>query len=427
MQSNGNAAVPEATGPLAGVTVLDMCRYVAGPYCTMLLADHGANVVKVEPIGGEDTRAIPPRLGHVDGGVSIYFARFARNKTSICIDLKSERGREVFADLVAHADVLVENFRAGVLEKLGFGTQRLLDINERLIYCSISGFGHAPAPYRDRPAFAPVVEAMGGAVRFNPPDNEPPLTLGISLGDMFPGALSVAAIALALMERERTGRGRHIDMAMYDSVLSLNERAICFTAMLGVDTTPGMPALTSTPSGIFKVSDGHICMSVVGEKIWKRFCEAIGHEELLDDGRLSSGPARAEVYDEVLAPVIDPWLMARTRQQAVEALLANGVPCGPVMNPFEVMDDEQAAVRDMISRVPSYAGADVTVAANPLPLRDPGQPRRLEPIPAPGEQTVEIMRDLLGYDGGKVRELLDAGAVEAWSVPEVEHPEAASL
>jgi crotonobetainyl-CoA:carnitine CoA-transferase CaiB-like acyl-CoA transferase len=417
MSANVNGGTSEARRPLDGVTVLDMTRYVAGPYCTMLLADQGATVIKVEPIGGEETRLIPPMLGDIGGGVSIYFARFGRNKTSLCLDLKSEQGRHVFADLVANADVLVENFRAGVMERLGFSAERLLEIKGSLIYCSISGFGHEPSPYRDRPAFAPVVESMGGAVRFNPPDNEPPLTLGIAVGDMFPGALSVAAIAMALMERKTTGRGTHIDMAMYDSVLSLNERAICFSSMLGVDTTPGNPALMSTPSGIFRVNDGHICLSVVGEKMWARFCKVIGHEELLDDTRLSSGPARAEVYEETLEPVMTPWLMARTRSEAVAALMAGGVPCGEVQKPTEVIENEQTMIRDLISKVPSYAGAEITVAANPIPLR-PGQPRRLDPIPAAGEQTRQIMRDLLGYNEAKVESLLAAGVVEAWSTAE---------
>lgn len=416
MSTNG------AGRPLEGITVLDMTRYVAGPYATMLLADQGADVIKVEPIGGEETRSIPPMLGEIGGGVSIYFARFGRNKTSICIDLKSEEGCRVFSDLVANADVLVENFRAGVLARLGFSAERLLEINEKLVYCSISGFGHGESPYRDRPAFAPVVESMGGAVRFNPPDNEVPLTLGIAIGDMFPGVLSVAAIAMALMEREKTGRGRHIDMAMYDAVLSLNERAICFSSMLGVDTTPGNPALMSTPSGIFRVKDGHICLSIVGEKIWARFCKVIGHEELLEDTRLSSGPARAEVFDEVLEPVMTPWLMARTRREAVDALMAGGVPCGEVMSPNEVVEDETAKLRDMISRVPAFSGAEVTVSANPIPMR-PGEPRRLDPIPAPGEQTLEIMRTMLGYDDAQIDALVASGAVEAWSVAE---PAAAS-
>jgi crotonobetainyl-CoA:carnitine CoA-transferase CaiB-like acyl-CoA transferase len=416
MDSIERVSQAETLRPLAGVRVLDMTRYVAGPYCTMLLADHGAEVIKVEPLGGDETRAIPPKLGHIDGGVSIYFARFGRNKKSVCVDLKSEEGRRVFSDLVRNADVLVENFRAGVLERLGFSSERLLELNERLIYCSISGFGHAPSPYRDRPAFAPVVEGLSGAVRFHPPDNDPPLTLGISMGDMFPGVLSVSAITMALIEREETGRGQHIDMAMYDAVLSLNERWLCFTAMTGADLTPGKPALTSTPSGIQRVKDGHISLAVVGEHIWKRFCKTIGHEELLQDPRLGSGPARAEVYGEVLEPVIAPWMAARTRAEAVLALREGGVPCGEVMGPFEVLEDEQVRVRDMISHVPSYAGTEVKVAANPIPL-DPG-PRRLDPIPAPGEHTVEVLHDVLGYDGSRVQELLDGGAVGAWAVPE---------
>lgn len=398
-----------------GLVVLDLTRYVAGPYCTMLLADHGAEVIKIEPIGGEDTRKIVPKIGPDGGGVSVYFARFNRNKRSVCVDLRSPDGKQILADLVRTADVLVENFRPGVLARLGFDGETLKDLNERLIYLSISGFGHTSGPLRDRPAFAPIAEAMAGVVRFNPPGGEPPLSMGLSIGDLFPGALSVAAVSMALLERSRTGVGTHIDMSMYDAMISLNERAVLFSAMLGANVQPGAPALTSTPSGVFRASDGYICMSVVGESMWARFCNVLQRTDLISDERLGSGPARALVYDEVLAPVIDEWLGQRTRAQAVAELLTGGVPAGEVRSVPEVVTDEHAAARQMIVNVPTYAGIDVIAAGNPIRLGGVVSGLDSSEVRAPGQDTVQVLTELGHYSSEAVSRLVENGTVGVWA------------
>jgi CoA:oxalate CoA-transferase len=397
-------------GPLADFIVVDLTRFVAGPYCTMLLADHGATVIKVESPSGEESRAMPPTVGDGDVKTSLYFSRFNRNKSSICLDLRSARGLEVLRDLVRHADVLVENFRPGVMEAMGLDAPALHAENPRLIYCSISGFGHRDTPYRDRPAFAPIVESMAGLTRFNPAEDGAPLTMGLALGDLFPGALATAGITMALVERNRTGSGTHIDLAMYDAMLSLNERALLFSAMLGVNAHPGAVTMTSTPSGIFLVKDGFICLSVVGESIWERFCHVIGHEELLADPRLHSGPARAEVYEKVLAPVLDSWLGERTRRQAVRELIAGGVPAGEVMSPLEVLDDNQATSRTMLSTIPTYGQVDVLLPATPIRTGD-SVARRCDPVPALGEHTAEILQSVLGYESSEIDDLIECGAV----------------
>jgi crotonobetainyl-CoA:carnitine CoA-transferase CaiB-like acyl-CoA transferase len=405
--SDAAPTVPAGAGPLAGTIVLDLTHFVAGPYCTMLLADHGADVIKIERPGGEPTRHIEPKIGPDGGGISVYFARLNRNKRSVCLDLRTDDGRAVLRDLVAHADVLVENFRAGALADLGFDADTLLAVNPRLVYCSISGFGHSAGPYRERPAFAPVVEAMAGAVRHDP-HGGPPLTMGLALGDLSTATVGFGAITLALLDRAPTGCGRHLDLSMHDSMLALNERAIHLKAMMDADAVPGAPVLASTPSDIFRTRDGYVCISCVGEHIWARLCLAIGHEELLDDPRLASAGDRAAHMDDVLLPVMDAWLSARTTAEVTEVLIAAGVPAGDVKSPAEVLADEQAQLRGMLLTVPTYAGIDVLTAASPIPWD--GE-RRADPIPAAGEHTVTVLRDLLGYDATRIDGLLAADVI----------------
>ena len=228
-----------ATGselPLAGVTVLDLTRFVAGPYATMLLADAGADVIKVEPIAGEETRRLDPILTGPQGAtVSGYFLRLNRSKRSLTIDLRSSRGVGVFLDLVAAADVVVENFRPGVMDRLGLGYATLRQRNSRIVYCSISGYGHTPSPRRDEPAFAAIAEANTGVLGRPERPGAAPIRLGPPIGDVFPGSMAVSGIVMALFRVARTGVGAHVDIAMYDAMLSLNECAVAMQSVLHRD------------------------------------------------------------------------------------------------------------------------------------------------------------------------------------------------
>jgi CoA:oxalate CoA-transferase len=399
--------------PLEGVRVLDLTRFVAGPYCTMLLADQGAEVVKVEPIGGEETRSLEPMVGaDGDGGVSVYFLRFNRSKKSICLDLKSDGGRDVFARLVAGSDVLVENFRAGVLERIGFGWPRLEELNARLVYCTITGFGHTESALRDRAAFTPIVEALAGAAIYRSAD-EPPSIAGYPVGDIFPAGLAVAAIAMALYRRELDGRGARIDMSMYDAMVAMNERSVGMSAMLGRDFLPGVPAdLGSAPSGIFRARDGFMSISVVGEGIWRKFCAAIGRDEWLRDERFGSGHARAQHYATTIQPGIQAWVETRTRDEAVRYLTAAGVPAAEVARPTEVIAHELTNARGMIARFRTRSAGGVDAAAVGNPIRFAAEPAR-EPGPAPGagEHTAEVLRSWGGLADEEVERLLADGVV----------------
>ncbi len=387
--------------------MLDLTRFVAGPYCTMLLADQGADVVKVEPFGGEDTRALDIKLD----GVSTYFLRFNRSKRSICVDLKHEAGRGVLERLVRGADVLVENFRPGVLERLGFGWPRLRELNPRLIYATITGFGHSPSPYRDRAAFTPIVEGVAGTVIYRN-EVDPPTITGYPVGDIFPASLAAGAIGMALYRRTHDNEGARIDMAMYDAMVSMNERAVGMAGMVGRDFLPGRASdLGSAPSGVFQASDGFLSISVVGDRIWARFCEAIERPDWTEDERLATGPGRAAHFQDVIKPGMEAWLSTRTRGEAVERLSEAGVPAAEVARPLEILDAPQALARDMIIE---YEAAENGVKAKVVgnPIRFEGE-EKLEPGDAPvlGQHTVEVLRDWAEIDDGEIEELLAAPAI----------------
>lgn len=404
--------------PLRGVRVIDMTRYVAGSYCTMLLADHGADVVKVEPPGGEETRQLGPWLVDDDGeqtDVSTYFLRFNRSKRSVCLDLKLPGGLDAFRALVARADVLVENFRAGVLEGLGMDWSTLRSINPRLIYATITGYGYEDSPLRDRGAFTPIVEAMAGAVNY-PTLDQPPLIAAYPVGDLFPASLTVAGIAMALLRREADGEGSRVDMAMYDAMVSMNERALGVSAMLGRDSWPGLRRdIGSAPSGIFCADDGYVAISVVGERMWQRFCDAIGQPGWATDEGLSTGPARAACMDEVIAPGIQEWLHGRTREEAVTILAAAGVPAAPVARPLEVIGADQTVARSMMLSYPAF-GHSATVAADPI--RFGGEtPHEPGPAPTAGEHTARVLQEWAGMDQAAIDALLASGAASQAAVP----------
>lgn len=391
-------------GPLSGVRVLDLTRFVAGPYCTMLLADAGADVIKVEPPGGEETRRLEPYVGAApesgSSPLSAYFMRFNRNKRSVIVDLKTESGRQAMSALVAASDVLVENYRPGVLAKLGFDADRLLEINPRLVYCSISGFGHSPSPMRDYPAFAIVAESLAGVVCHSR-DLPRPIRPGMPLGDLFPAALSFGAICMALFARQTTGEGTHIDMALYDAMVSFNELAIGFSSMTDSEyVIQDRPPYTA-PFGLFKAPDGYLCIAVIGERMWPRFCEALGRPELASDPRLQSSYERAQQLDSVLMPIIEEWLADKDRSKAAELLNAAGVPAAAVRDPVEVLTCSQVEAREMLVEVASYAGPRVRVCGNPIRIAGLHE-RPVLPVPNVGEHSSEVFREVLGYDDAEV-------------------------
>ena len=401
------------TPALEGIRVLDFTRFVAGPYTTMLLGDAGAEVIKVEPLGGEETRQLEPMFDTPSGPSSAYYYRLNRNKKSLCVDFKRPAGRDVVRELIAESDVLVENFRPGVMDALGLGETAVRELNPRAVYCSISGFGHTESPHKNDPALAAVAEVAAGVVVRSAPD-APPARLAMPLGDLYPGALALSGICMALLRRERTGRGSHVDIAMYDALLSLNEASVSMTSLTGRESVPttATPSYTA-PFGLFKASDGYLCIAVLGQKLWERFCAAIGRGDLTFDPRLANGGLRAIALNGFLGEAIDAWLSARTRAEAVAALVAKGVPAAPVARPAEIITDPQTLARQMVLPVGSFTGATGVVVGNPIKIL-PTDGRPVRPIAAPGEDTEHVLRDILGYDPGKLRDLAGDQVIGVW-------------
>ncbi len=401
----------EQTPPLSGIRVLDFTRFVAGPYATMLMADAGAEVVKVAPPGGDETRALDPMFDTPIGPASGYFHRFNRSKKSLCVDIATNEGRSAIERLLPSFDVVVENFRPGVLGSFGLSYERIHELAPRIVYCSISGYGHTPGPHREDPAFAILAEVSAGVVGRALRDGDPPVRLAAPLGDLFPAAHAVSGICMALLRRERTGIGAHIDIAMHDALVSLNENAIGMSATTGREVLPTGRLTYTAPFGIFEAADGYICIAVLGDKVWRRFCDAIGRSELADDDDLTTGTGRAAAMDGKLGRAIDDWLAPRTRAEAVEQLVSNGVPSGIVATPFDVIDSPHALARDLIWDVPSYTGATFRAVASPIRI-SPGSFAEPREVPAPGADTREVLTCLGGFDDAEIDRLVADGVLE---------------
>jgi formyl-CoA transferase len=397
--------------PLDELLVIDLTQFIAGPYCTMLLADAGARVIKVEPPGrGEAYRREGPALG--DQPTGGYLMRVNRNKESVTLDLATAGGRRVLERLAERADVLVENFKHDSMDRLGLGWERLRELNPRLVYASISGFGHTdllPGPYAHWPAFAIVAEAMGGVMdRIGEPSCEPHWS-GVSLGDIFASTLCVSGILMAIQHRAKTDSGQHVDISMHDGMVSLNERALYLHGSTGVSLGRGSEGYFA-PFGSFQAADGWIAIGVVGNAIWRRFCAAIDRPDLAADERLAEGRGRAVHAHDIVRPAIAAWLATRTRQEATDALVAHDVPAGLVQTAAEVAADPQVAAREMLVEF-EYPGAGrQRVAGNPIKLgADLGQPVRRPPLL--GEHTEPVLRELLSLDDSELQALRDEGAI----------------
>jgi crotonobetainyl-CoA:carnitine CoA-transferase CaiB-like acyl-CoA transferase len=374
--------------PLAGLRVIDLTRVLAGPLCTMLLGDMGAEVIKVEdPHHGDDTRAWAP---FVDGW-STYFLSVNRNKKSVAIDLKSPDGAAFMEELIRSADVLVENFRAGTLERLGFGPDRARALNERLIYCSISGYG-TTGPRRELSGYDMVIQGESGLMDVTGFPETGPTKVGVAITDCLAALYAVQGILLAHISRTRTGKGQFLDIALLDSAVSVLGLPTGIVAATG--RSPGRlgnehPSLA--PYEPYPAADGQVVVAVANPRLWSRFCRAVGLEDLERDPRFSTNDDRLHNRAELNAIIRQMF-----RDQPVDALLARlaaaGVPCGRVRTIEQVLEDPQLAVRQMLIDVPA-GSASVTVPGNPVKLSGiPASPA--QPPPALGQHTEEVRRAL---------------------------------
>jgi crotonobetainyl-CoA:carnitine CoA-transferase CaiB-like acyl-CoA transferase len=400
--------------PLDGIKVLSFELQVAGPYCSMMLADQGADVIKVEqPGSGDSSRGGAPMVENDQGErQSGYFLRFNRNKRSLTLNLKSEDGREIFRRLAGESDVLIENFRPGLLSELGLGYDDLSKEHPGLVYASISGFGSMEGylgPYAKRPAYDIVAQAMGGVMNTCGQTGGPPTWAGTALGDIISGMNAAYAIMLALYQRERDGQGQYIDVAMYDTIVALSERSLTAYSLTGHVLERGREPYMS-PWGPFECSDGWLALVIATERDWSRFCEAMERPDLVDHEGTKSGPERAQSMNGWLGEALAEWFGRHTKAEAVEKLLAVGLPVGPVQNAQEIFGCPQVAARKQLIDVPDPVLGTVRLVGSPIKLS--GSP---EPVtnaaPSLGEHTAEILREVLGYPEEEVNRLQAEGVL----------------
>jgi crotonobetainyl-CoA:carnitine CoA-transferase CaiB-like acyl-CoA transferase len=379
------------------VRVIDLTRMLAGPYCTMVLADLGADVVKVEPPGGDATRRTPPFApGDELRAFGGYFASINRNKRSIVLDLKTERDREVLLRLVDGADVLVENFRPGVMERFGLAYETLRGRNARLVYASVRGFGDprtGTSPYVDWPAYDVSSQAWGGMMGITGTREGMPLKTGPGVGDVFPATLAAVGILAALRHAEQTGEGQYVDVSMVDGVLSLCERIVYQWSFGGdVPRPQGNTHPLLCPFDVFPTADGWVSIAAPADHLWRTLAELIGRPEMIGDERFADGPTRARNASAIRA-AISAWTEERSTADVLHAL-GGRVPVAPVNTVEDIFGDPHFAAREMLVQVeqPGAAGP-VTIAGAPIKLtRTPSGVRRRAPLL--GEHTDEILKEV---------------------------------
>jgi len=382
-------------GPLAGTTVVDLTRVLAGPYCTLLLADLGARVIKVEiPERGDDARHIGPFVE----GKSAYFASVNRGKESIALDLKDRADRAVFEKLLTGADVLVENFRAGTMERLGYGWEGLHARYPRLVYAAASGFGHT-GPYAGRPAYDLVAQALGGIMSVTGQPGGSPTRVGTSIGDIAAGLFTALGVASALLHRDRCGEGTKVDVAMLDCQVAILENAIARYLATGEVPGPiGARHPSITPFDAFETSDGHLVLAVGNDALFQKLCEVIERPDLANDARFGTNPERTE-HQAALKADLERTLRSETTRTWLERLSLAGIPSAPIHDVASLLADPQVAARNMIVETPDPDAGALRSAGNPIKLS--GFP---DPRVRPGAPDLDA-------DGARIRRALKEGEV----------------
>ncbi len=408
MTRDDSTASSPAKGPLDGVTVLDLSRVLSGPYCTMLLADMGARVIKIEQPGrGDDTRAWGPPFV---AGESAYYLSINRNKESVALDFKHPEGRRLLDRLLERADVVVENFRPGTLARLGLGYADLAPRLPRLVYCSISGFGQT-GPKRAKPGYDAMIQAESGLMSITGPEDGPAYRLGVAIADLVTGMFAAQGVLVALLSRTTTGQGQHVDVAMLDSAAAI------LTYQAGIYFTTGQTPRrlgnrhpTIAPYETFEASDGEFVLSVGNDEIWRRFCPAVGLDHLAFDPRFATNGARVTNYAE-LTPILVTLFRSHTRAEWIARLDAAAVPCGAVRDIDEVFADEQILERAMVQVLQHPAIGPLRVLGVPIKLSATPASVRTPP-PMRGEHTARVLQTDLGMDQGTFERLRADGVIE---------------
>jgi CoA:oxalate CoA-transferase len=390
---------------LQGLRILDLTRVLAGPFCTMILADLGAEVLKIEPSGaGDDSRSFGPFMN----GESTYFMSLNRNKKGITLNLRHKEGKAILKQLVKQADVLVENYRPGTMKKLELEYPVLAAENPRLIYAAISGFGQE-GPFKQKPAYDFIVQGMGGIMSLNAHPGGAPTRVPIGLGDITAALYATIGILAAVQERERSGRGQMIDVSMLDCQIAILENPIIRFFAGDIPKPIGNTHPTISPAGGFPTKDGYMIITVGNDNHWKMFCRAFQREEWITDSRFVTNAKRTENMPQ-LRELIEELLCKRSTGHWVEILEKMGIPCGPVHSIEEVVNDPNVASREMIVSLKHPVAGDVKMSGMPIKLsRTPGEIS--VPPPMLGQHNAEILKTLLGFTDEKINDLKSMGVL----------------
>jgi crotonobetainyl-CoA:carnitine CoA-transferase CaiB-like acyl-CoA transferase len=392
-------------GPLYGLRIVDMTRVLAGPFCSMFLADMGAEVIKVEGPGkGDDARDYPPFLR----GVSAYFTNLNRNKQSIVLDLKKPEARDILVDLLKKSDVLLENFRPGTMDKLGLGYDTIKGVNPRIIYASISGFGQY-GPYKDRPGYDIIGQAMGGLMSVSGWPDSPPTRTGTAMADIVAGLNACIGILAALKGRENTGMGERIDVALVDSMVSAMETVIQIYLVEG--RTPqrvGNRYEFIAPYDSFAAADGWVVIGVGGQDVWRRFCRVIGNDALAEDPEFLTNKDRVKNVIR-LERIVTDWTSKRKVADIVSLLMEASVPCSPILSVDQICNDPNIAkAREMIVEMDHPLGGKMSVVSCPIKFTNRKTSIR-STAPAHGQHTRQVLTDILGISEEEYTRLEEAG------------------
>ncbi len=414
MSSPESSPSPSLNAPLAGIKVVDLTRVMTGPYATMMLGDLGADVIKIERPGkGDDTRHWGPPF--VDGEAS-YFLSVNRNKRSIALDLKSDAGRDVLGKLIAEADVLIENFSPGTMDRLGFGHEDVLARHPSLVYASISGFGQT-GPGKDRTAYDLIVQGMSGMMSITGHPGGPPTKLGIPIADIAGGMFAAYAVVGALFARERDPekRGQYIDTSMLGGQVAL------LTYQAGILFTTGkVPEMLGNahpivaPYDTYPTADGYVNIAVGNDAIWQRFCRAMDLDDYCDDPRFATNAGRITNL-AACNELVNAALAKHTSDEVVAKLDAAAVPCGPINDVRQVVEDPQVQHQELVRQVPHTSLGEVTVSGFPYHFEGTPLRNRYGP-PLLGEHSREVLVEL-GYDAATIDAWCDAGAVQQAEIP----------
>ncbi len=393
--------------PLEGVKVLDLTRVLAGPYCTMMLADMGADVVKVErPGAGDDTRAFGPPFVN---GESAYFMSINRNKRSVTLNLKQDKALAILRQMLETADVVVENFRPGTMESFGFGYEAVHAFNPRLVFCSISGYGHS-GPDEKLPGYDLIIQGEGGIASLTGTPDGPPFKVGSSQADIVAGMMGFQGILLALMSRHQSGQGQKVDIGMLDCQIALltYQAGIYFATGESPDRM-GNQHPTITPYETYRCKDGYINIACGNDNMWRKFCSVLGHDSWPEDERFQTNADRVG-HRRQLGALIEPVMMEKTQNEWIEALRGAGLPCGPIQTVGQACEDPQVLARDMIVDLEHPKAGPIRVTGLPLKLSDtPGEIH--SPPPVLGQHTAEVLADWLKMGASDVEGLRQEGVV----------------